>query len=419
MDEIYTSIPFKCSGRLPEKQNIYWDDESENHDTFSAVWDESKYKKCNNYMKIVQKQSTSLRVPNSVVLLKMQKDSNEDIIKIFSKKQFTMFGRLIESCKNSDDLLYILGDAEEDTLKIIREYMYSNKCNNSDNPNYNDNFEEFKKLILDIIKGVDLSDALIEEFNTLKSINPTDLTKDSLVKEPFIDYNLQILDKKFPLKIAPLPRVETVTAQLDYIRLPGEIDEQTGKPTNKKVSSGHKNGADIWYPAYVGVGEGIFITSDYNPLSYWGINQKLISKWDVVLKNMETNGRDDIKKPLFVWWHTLSHAIINSLALSCGYNSTSLNERIYIKDDNAGILIYNTSPGEDSGMGGLVERAKDFDIVLKNAMDSILFCSNDPLCFNEKISDNKVNGAACHNCLLISETSCEHRNSMLDRHMFV
>lgn len=101
------------------------------------------------------------------------------------------------------------------------------------------------------------------------------------------------------------------------------------------------------------------------------------------------------------------------------YNSTSLKERIYINGDNAGILIYNTSPGEDSGMGGLVETVNSFDIVLKNAMNTLLFCSNDPLCYNEEISNNKVNGAACHNCLLISETSCEHRNTLLDRHLFI
>ena len=129
--------------------------------------------------------------------------------------------------------------------------------------------------------------------------------------------------------------------------------------------------------------------------------------------------RDEIKVPLFVWWHTLSHALINSLSLSCGYNSTSLKERIYINGDNAGILIYNTSPGEDSGMGGLVETVNSFDIVLKNAMNTLLFCSNDPLCYNEEIGNNKVNGAACHNCLLISETSCEHRNTLLDRHLFI
>ena len=43
----------------------------------------------------------------------------------------------------------------------------------------------------------------------------------------------------------------------------------------------------------------------------------------------------------------------------------------------------------------------------------------DPANYNEEIGNNKVNGAACHNCLLISETSCEHRNTLLDRHLFI
>lgn len=137
-----------------------------------------------------------------------------------------------------------------------------------------------------------------------------------------------------------------------------------------------------------------------------------------VINNINKGFRPDIDNPVFVWWHTLSHAIINSLSLYCGYNSNSLKERVYIHP-NGGILIYNTSPGEDCGMGGLSEVVNIFDVVLENALDNIISCSNDPLCIEENIEMGKVNGAACHNCLLISETSCEHRNMLLDRHFFI
>lgn len=416
MDKIYTTMSFACSGRLPEKQYIWWNSENNINDSFAASFDKSGLKGCKNkHMSIVQKQSTSLRVPNSIVLLKIPEDNeNTDIINILSKNKFRNIRTPISKCTNSKDLLDLLVDMGDDYI-IIKEYMLSKRCNNHNAPEYNQNFENFKKLFLDAINGVDFSDALLNEYFSLSGGIIRD---ENIIKEDFIDYNLNWLNYSFPLKICPISKLKTVTAQLNYVRLPGNEEEIENLQENA-INVGHKNGDEVWYPAYEGVGEGIFITSEKNPLEYLGIDQSLIDKWDKVVKTIDSRGRDEIKNPLFVWWHTLSHAIINSLALSCGYNSTSLNERIYIRDDNVGILIYNTSPGEDSGMGGLVQRAKSFDIVLRNAMDSIINCSNDPLCYNENIDINKVNGAACHNCLLISETSCEHRNSLLDRHMFV
>ena len=146
---------------------------------------------------------------------------------------------------------------------------------------------------------------------------------------------------------------------------------------------------------------------------------EISNKWIENMPPVRTGSRDEIQNPLFVWWHTLSHAIINSLANSCGYNSSSLRERVYINSEGlGGILIYNTSPGDDSCMGGLVESAKSFANILNNAINSLLDCSNDPLCSSIKYEKGSVNGAACHNCLLISETSCEHQNTLLDRHFF-
>ena len=202
-----------------------------------------------------------------------------------------------------------------------------------------------------------------------------------MVKHSFINYDLKWLDNKFPIKISPISKLKTVTAQLSYRREPwlDSDDDEPGNIKNEYVSSGHKNEDGVWYPAYEGVGEGIFITSEYNPLKYLDLDKNLIEKWENVIGHIDAGDREEIKVPLFVWWHTLSHALINSLSLSCGYNSTSLKERIYINGDNAGILIYNTSPGEDSGMGGLVETVKSFDIVLKNLLSILVLHVNDHL----------------------------------------
>jgi hypothetical protein len=98
-----------------------------------------------------------------------------------------------------------------------------------------------------------------------------------------------------------------------------------------------------------------------------------------------------------------------------------LRERVYISRDgsNGGILIYNTSPGDDSGMGGLAGTVDSFSDIINGAIDSLLICSNDPLCIDVDKSSESINGSACYSCLLISETSCEHRNLWLDRHIVI
>ena len=425
MDEIYLGVSFKCTGRYPEKQTPIFKNYEQSNALFSNFTDDTKKSNCEHYMKIVQKQSTSLRVANTITLLKMPK-YDDPIVKLFDQPIFKGLRSLINETNDFVSLLKLFRDIEDEDFNTLTNYLMEKKYIlqkdgnyiNFDNESHYPHFQEFKKLILNIIDGVDFKGALDEELNTLCM---EEISKSSMVKHSFINYNLKWLDKEFPIKISPISKLKTVTAQLSYRREPWLNYDQNeqGNIQNKCVSSGHINEDGVWYPAYEGVGEGIFITSEYNPLNYINSDKNLLKKWEEVIYHIDVGDRNEIKVPLFVWWHTLSHALINSLSLSCGYNSTALKERIYINNDKAGILIYNTSPGEDSGMGGLVETVKSFDIVLKNAMNSILFCSNDPLCFNENIGKNKVNGAACHNCLLISETSCEHRNTLLDRHLFI
>jgi hypothetical protein len=54
-----------------------------------------------------------------------------------------------------------------------------------------------------------------------------------------------------------------------------------------------------------------------------------------------------------------------------------------------------------------------FDQILQTALQDVDNCSNDPLC--EEAPSAGASGAACYSCLLVSETSCEHRNMGLDR----
>ena len=402
MLQIY-GMDFDCRGRLPENQmpttlfgNVSFPDEKDD-----------VYQDCDKRMFVVQRQSSSLRVANSFTLLRMPR-SHDYVIKILMKPNYQYAQDIIEDGGGLDKLLKFVRRYSLNDYKKI--YNYFNKKNKD--------FNSFKKSFLNSNNESNFKDAFIDEFELLMDeeiiFNDANFEKGKF-KE---DYSLKLFDKKFPIKIRPISKLKTITAQISYHRKPQVPTDKYGRLLNKPVCSAYSSGDEYWFPAFEGVGEGIFISSDENPIDFLGI-EKISKKWDKYIHKIDTGNREEIKKPLFVWWHTLSHALINSLAISCGYNATSLKERVYINDSNAGILIYNTSPGEDSGMGGLIDLVDSFEIVLENAINNLKFCSNDPLCFEEGISDNKVNGAACHNCLLISETSCEHRNTLLDRHFFV
>jgi hypothetical protein len=74
-------------------------------------------------------------------------------------------------------------------------------------------------------------------------------------------------------------------------------------------------------------------------------------------------------------------------------------------------------------MGGLVEAGRQIARHMKTAIDLARLCSNDPVCA-QHIPDNRhevrfLHGAACHGCLLISETCCEQQNDFLDRALVV
>ena len=73
-------------------------------------------------------------------------------------------------------------------------------------------------------------------------------------------------------------------------------------------------------------------------------------------------------------------------------------------------------------MGGLVRQGDPdrLPAVIMRALHASSWCSGDPLC---RESENQgmagLNRAACHACLLVSETSCELANALLDRRLLV
>jgi hypothetical protein len=85
----------------------------------------------------------------------------------------------------------------------------------------------------------------------------------------------------------------------------------------------------------------------------------------------------------------------------------------------AGILIYTATPDSDGSLGGLAEQGRPDNLgpLVSRALNDARLCANDPLCADRDAdpSGTHLNAAACHACLLVSETACEAGNHYLDR----
>jgi len=115
--------------------------------------------------------------------------------------------------------------------------------------------------------------------------------------------------------------------------------------------------------------------------------------------------------------------LITAVSLDAGYSASAIRERVYSGPSGYGILLHTGAPGTEGSLGGLVQIGKRIEHHLLTALQHGRLCSNDPVCAQHEPSnpmeERFLHGAACHGCLLISETCCERRNELLDRSLVV
>jgi Domain of unknown function (DUF1998) len=190
-----------------------------------------------------------------------------------------------------------------------------------------------------------------------------------------------------------------------------------------------------WLPAVELFGEGLFLHFEGAAIRDW-LNRDAVRQREAHLIRGYRYwvARLGGKAPKFpgvpyVLLHSLSHALMQEIAVDCGYPASSLKERVYALPlssgacDRCGILIYTASAGAQGTLGGLIGVAPRFADILESALRRLEICSNDPVCADhepdERSGDRATHGAACHGCLLVAETSCELRNLFLDRALLV
>ena len=185
-----------------------------------------------------------------------------------------------------------------------------------------------------------------------------------------------------------------------------------------------------WFPAVENRGEGVFLSLRTHAVREWLQRAPVKDRLDALREGHRAWKADRKSKQEFpggpyLLLHTLSHLLIQSLALRCGYPASSIRERIYTDSDTGrhGILLYTASPDAEGTLGGLVQQARHLEGHLADALSTGELCSNDPICAHhnpgESLEQRWLHGAACHGCALIAETSCEMRNDHLDRALVV
>jgi hypothetical protein len=250
--------------------------------------------------------------------------------------------------------------------------------------------------------------------------------------------------RQVPAELRPLvstvvavERLKKVNAFLGFTRIDAfdRIDD-----AYDRVARLTRDGRPTWVPATEDRGEGVFIQFDEASVAAWEAQIPSRPVWARYREAHRLNFRrrtsktaapidPDTRFPSPRYWaiHTIAHLLIREMAMSSGYGSASLSERIFAwpaADDvppAAGLLISTTSADSEGTLGGLVELARPEKLrrILLDALRRGSRCSSDPICSHRapRGKEDFLHGAACHFCLFVSETSCERTNRFLDRRL--
>lgn len=219
-------------------------------------------------------------------------------------------------------------------------------------------------------------------------------------------------------QVSRVSRLREVRALYGFTRITPAISEDSVVPVSAQEST--------WLPAIEVIGEGIFLRLDEDQLTEFLDSEFALSRRAQLIEShhlatLDKRAERDINLRL-VTLHSLAHILLDELSLTAGYPAASLRERVYAEHDQAGILIYTATADSAGSLGGLaaLSEPRRLAAVLTSAVQRAQWCTSDPVCIETPSSGvDGLNLAACHACLLLPETSCEHFNVQLDRALVI
>ena len=270
-----------------------------------------------------------------------------------------------------------------------------------------------------------------EEYRLLTNLNPS-LASDRLTADRISNLS-GLLDKHFK-SIVLVSRLTELNALVGFTRIESAGDLSDYDSVDPERLAPLMPGEPNWVPGSENRGEGIFLEFSESALHEWETEPAVDRRLSSIQMALDSYLKErswlsvECPSPRYIAMHTLSHMLIRELAITCGYSSTSLRERIYSREAGegispmAGILIYTASPDSEGTLGGLVSLGKpaNLEAILKSALQRAKICSSDPICSHRAIEkESKLHGASCHSCGFLAETSCEKANQFLDRALVV
>lgn len=261
--------------------------------------------------------------------------------------------------------------------------------------------------------------------------------------ETSVDFTIRRDPAGVPAPLRPLltdivqvERLREVRALTGFSRLDAPDPDDPDLVTIAPLARGKPS----WVPASEVRGEGIFLRLDEPTIAAWEAqvagSEAMQAHREAYQRFRHNRYSERLGSDLdlmhgwpgerYIALHTLSHLLIRTIALECGYNAASLSERIYARSGDtprAGILIYTAVPDAEGTLGGLVSLAEPQPLqqLMQRALRDARRCSSDPLCAERlpQAPADFLHGAACHVCLFVSETTCERGNRFLDRRFVV
>lgn len=240
-------------------------------------------------------------------------------------------------------------------------------------------------------------------------------------------------------RVLAVDRLRKVNAVLGFTRI-DDLDRVNDM--GSRLVRLTRSGRPDWVPATEDRGEGIFLQLDLDAVASWEAKILDSDLWEAHRQAhwrnferrfsetaKEVNPDERLRPPRYWLIHTFAHALIRQMAMSSGYGAASLSERLYAwpeSDDRpaaAGVLICTTASDSDGTLGGLVSLSEKDRLagIVNDALRVLTRCSSDPVCARRvpKDPEDFLHGAACHCCVMASETSCERANRFLDRRFVV
>jgi hypothetical protein len=277
----------------------------------------------------------------------------------------------------------------------------------------------------------DETDLLLPEWEALR--NPEEFSQGE--RSDFFSQKAEVPEKLRDVvaSVIQVRKLLEVRALTGFTRLESQGGPFGGDGEDVEVARISRHQNLDWLPAVEVRGEGLFFEVKGATLDSWcqapGVQGRVRAMISASSREEGSSppSEEDVRgKARFIVLHSFAHAVMRALALDCGYSGSSIRERIYSSIDEgremSGILLYTASPDSEGSLGGLIDLGTPERLggLLQDALRDLTRCSSDPLCASHEPKRHRSsNGAACHACVLVPETSCEVYNSWLDRSLLV